>query len=141
MKNNIIVLVGLPGSGKSRMANQINKDNDGKYKIIDDPKKLETDIKPFLDRDIIITDPALCFEVNREKAEELFKEFAPNAKVDWIYFENNPQQCLKNAEIRNRALTLSMKPKRNVDSFIRNLHQFYIIPEGANIVSVWGSNN
>ena len=90
MKNNIIILVGLPGSGKSRMAKQINIDNGNKYKVIDDPKSLENDIKQFINKDLIITDPALCFESNREKAEEFFKEFAPDAKIDWIYFENNP---------------------------------------------------
>ena len=139
MKNNIIILVGLPGSGKSRMAKQINIDNGNKYKVIDDPKSLENDIKPFINKDLIITDPALCFESNREKAEEFFKEFAPDAKIDWIYFENNPEQCLINADIRNRTLRISMKPTRNVDSFIKNLHQFYTIPEGTNVVSVWGS--
>jgi hypothetical protein len=139
MEKNIIILVGLPGSGKSRMAKQINLDNNNKYKVIDDPKSLEKDIKPFINQDLIITDPALCFEANREKAKQFFKEFAPNSKIDWIYFENNPEQCLINADIRNRTLRISMKPIRNVDSFIRNLHQFYTIPEGANVVSVWGS--
>ena len=56
----------------------------------------------------------------------------PNAKLDWIYFENDPESCLKNVERRNRE-----EGYRKVDSFIKNLHQFYKIPDGATTVQVY----
>ena len=135
--SNILFIVGLPGSGKSTLAKKINKDNDGKYLIIDDPKNFELDIQPHLDRDLIITDPQLCFEKNRKKAEERIKSISKEAKVDWIYFENDPESCLVNAEVRNRANQISFKPVKNVKTFIENFSKYYTIPTDATVVEVY----
>ena len=137
MPINILFIVGLPGSGKSVLAKKINNDNGGKYHIIDDPKKFDIDIQPYLDRDLIITDPSLCFPQNRESAIKYFKDKVPDAKIDWIFFENDPDACLLNARIRNRALITCLKPTKDVESFIKNLNSFYTIPEGSNVVSVY----
>lgn len=134
--NNILFIVGLPGSGKSHLAQKINQENDGKYKIIDDPRSFDQ-ILPFVDQDLIITDPALCFPQNRELAIKKITEVNPNVKFDWIYFENDPETCLRNSESRNQELIQKGKAPRKVDSFIRNLHQFYTIPEGSNVLKVW----
>ena len=135
--SNILFIVGLPGSGKSTLAKKINKDNGGKYLIIDDPKNFETDIQPHLDRNLIITDPQLCFEKNRQKAEERIKRINKEAKVDWIYFENDSESCLVNAEVRNRANQISFKPVKNVKTFIENFSKYYTIPSGTTVVQVY----
>lgn len=134
---NILFIVGLPGSGKSTLAKKINKDNDGKYLIIDDPKNFDTDIKTHLDKSLIITDPQLCFEKNRQKAEERIKSISKDVKIDWIYFENDPESCLINAEVRNRANQISFKPVKNVKTFIENFSKYYNIPSGVTVVEVY----
>ena len=136
--NNILFIVGLPGSGKSHLAQQINCDNDDKYKIIDDPRSFDQ-ILPYVNQDLIITDPALCFPQNRELAVQKISELNPDVKFDWIYFENDPETCLRNSQIRNQELINQGKSPRKVDSFIKNLHQFYTIPDGSNVISVWKS--
>lgn len=135
--NNIILIVGLPGSGKSTLAKRINQDNDNKYHIIDDPKDFKTEVLPYLMKDVIITDPQLCFEKNRQAAQDKIKEVNPDAKVDWIFFENDPESCLLNDEVRKRAARVSMKPVKDADSFIKKFSPFYTIPEGANVVEVY----
>lgn len=128
--SNILFIVGLPGSGKTTLANQINKDNDNKYLIIDDPKNFKTDILPYIHQNLIISDPNLCFLQNRKSAVDIIKKNNPNIKIDWIYFENNPEACLQNATRRN---------DKNVKSFIKNLNQFYEIPEGSVISKVYSN--
>jgi hypothetical protein len=135
--SNILFIVGLPASGKSTLAKKINKDNGGKYLIIDDPKNFELDIQPHLDRDLIITDPQLCFEKNRQSAEQRIKSINSEAKIDWIFFENDPESCLINAEVRNRANQISFKPVKNVKTFIENFSKYYTIPSGATVVEVY----
>lgn len=130
---NILFIVGLPGSGKTYLANKINMDNNNKYHIIDDPKNFDTDIKPFLNQDVIITDPNLCFENDRIKAINKIKRFNEQVKIDWIFFENDPKSCLINSELRNRNST----EFRKVDLFIKNFSRFYTIPENSNIVEVY----
>jgi len=129
--NNVLFIVGLPGSGKSTLAKKINDDNDNKYKIIDDPTNLE-EILPYVYEDLIITDPSLCFEENRRSAVNIIRESNPDIKFDWIFFENNPEACLKNSKIRNQ-----IGPVKKVESFIKNLHSLYTIPLGATTVKVY----
>ena len=136
MSNNILFIVGLPGSGKSTLAKKINKDNGGKYLIIDDPKNFETDIQSHLDKDLIITDPQLCFENNRQKAVERIESINTDVQIDWIYFENDPEACLLNVEVRNRSNRISFKPVKNVKTFIENFSKYYMIPFGATVVEV-----
>lgn len=134
--NTIILIVGLPGSGKSRLANRINQDNGGKFTIINDPKDFKK-IEDNIHKDLIITDPHLCFEKNRQSALQKIKDLNPNCKIEWIYFKNDPEQCLINSNVRNRANQISFKPVKKVDGFIKNFSQFYTIPDGAFVVDVW----
>ena len=127
--NNILFIVGLPASGKSTFASKINIDNDNKYRIIDDPKDFKIDILPYINEDLIITDPNLCFEKNRKQAITLIEKNS-NARIDWIFFENDPESCLSNA---------SRRVGKKVDGFIRNLSQFYEIPSGSSTTPVFKS--
>ncbi len=136
---NILFIVGLPASGKSTLAKQINKDNNGKYTIIDDPKDFEKDVLQYLDRDLIIVDPSLCIEKNRKSAVDMISKNNSDVTIDWIYFENNPDACLRNSHIRNRGNSISFKPIKMVDKYIKSLSMVYVIPPGSNIFKVYNT--
>ena len=125
---NILFIVGLPGSGKTTLANRINKENGGKYRIIDDPRNFNSDVLPYLGEDLIITDPHLCFESNRKAAIERILSINPDTKIDWIFFENDPEACLKNVKGRD---------ERRVETFIKNFNISYTIPPRATTVAVY----
>ena len=128
---NVIFIVGLPGSGKTHLANRINRDNNGIFHIINDPTNFEKDIKPYLGNNLIITDPHLIFKKNRDLAESKISKLLPETKIDWFFFENNPKQCLINS--RNRG--------KKVSSFITNFYKYYHIPEKSNLVSVYSNRD
>ena len=100
------------------------------YYIINDPKNFNNDILPYLDRNLIITDPNLCFEKNRKSAVNAVNNNKKNVKIDWIFFENDPEACLNN--VNNRG-----DESKKVDGFIKNLSQFYTIPPGSNTIKVY----
>lgn len=125
--SNILMIVGLPASGKTTLAKKINKDNNSKYRIIDDPKDFMSDIYPYLNENLIITDPKLCIENNRNSATNMIRKYT-NSKIDWLFFENNPAQCILNAKNR---------PDKKVESLINLLSKDYKIPEGSNTCKVY----
>jgi len=120
----IILIAGLPASGKTHYAKEILADGI----LIDDPKSWADFPKNF-DR-LVITDPFLCISKNREICEKWLNENYSNINIEWIFFENNPIQCLKNAKYREN---------KKVDNFIKQLSSKYIIPHNSNVIKVYES--
>jgi hypothetical protein len=88
MDNNLIFLVGLPGSGKTTMAKLEYPD----YFLVDDPTEA-----PIIDstRKTIIADCHLCYPKTFNQVIKLY----PNSL--FILFENNLNQCYQNVLNRN----------------------------------------
>lgn len=115
------LIAGLPASGKTTYAKNF------KCKLFDDPK----DLKEIIDyckcgNNIIITDPNFCITEVRNKAQKILLDLG--YKVNWIFFENNPNQCIINSKKR---------PEKSVEMYIKQLSLLYNIPENSVILSVW----
>ena len=114
----ITLIIGLPGSGKSYYANTLGGT------VIDDPKNL-SEISDHKCEHLIITDPNLCSTDTLLCAEAILKSLYNVKDIEKIYFENDPEQCLKNA--------INRKDKK-VDNFIKQYSKIYKIPEGSKVM-------
>ena len=134
----ITYIIGLPGSGKTFLANELNR-TENNY-IIDDPKSFTKDILPYLDgRDLIITDPILCIPKIRKKSwivitQGLFENNIDqkNITAQYIYFENDIDKCKKNVKRRKKE-----GDNRDVEISIELLSELYEIPYGINSMDIW----
>jgi predicted kinase len=108
--------VGLPGSGKTFYAKQKEKETGGI--LIDDIKEFLQLQNALSQNDIVVvTDPHLCDYKMRMKAVEVCQKLYWDINIEWIFFENNPEKCLKNVAHRNDG--------RKVEDFIKVLSGIY----------------
>ncbi len=129
LEKQITIIIGLPGSGKSFLIN--NEFNDPSYTIVDDPMKPD-DIPSTFEKHLVIADCRLCRPKILESFYSMVEKKFGDVKVNKIYFENNPQQCLKNVEYRNDG--------RLVEPTIRHMTSVYNIPEGERIIPVFDTS-
>jgi len=124
----LIVIIGMPASGKTYLARSLLCP-DGI--LLDDISLIGLPaLKAAIGKEqIIITDPFLCRESQRKLAEKHLAEIAPDYEVQWIFFENAPEKCLKNVAHR--------KDGRIVEGFIRQLTKDYAIPNGVKPLEIW----
>jgi adenylate kinase family enzyme len=107
--NKVIFIIGLPGSGKTHLANEL-KEKYGKALILDDPTKEQIDNLfniEIVDTNIIITDCKLCDEELLIKAIRMFLINGYN-KFEFFFFKNEPEKCRMN-DIRRGREKLSTK--------------------------------
>ncbi len=120
-----VLITSLYGSGETFLAKQL----DGF--LLDDMKEGIKRLKQSFElKTIIITDPTLCISKNRISAELILKELHPNCKMEWKFFENNPEKCLVNLKHRN--------DNRLISKFaLYGLSKRYKIPKNAKPLEIW----
>jgi predicted kinase len=121
------LVAGLPGSGKTTMMQTMVADGALCIDDIRDLSELPTNPVPWL----AIADVNFCRTEVRTAAEtEIIRRFG-SVDFEWIFFENDPEQCRSNAAERNDG--------RSVVADIDVLSRAYVIPEGATTVPVFGA--
>ncbi len=103
----IIVIAGLPGSGKSVLGQELALTSG--YLFLDDASRnLDPDRDPVLQLSqhaghagLILADPMLCDRDGIANAKLLLAKAFPNVPLRFICFENAPDKCRRN--IRARA--------------------------------------
>lgn len=143
----LIFIVGLPGSGKTEHVKKINKDNkfiefdDFKGNAILDKSDFTfssnyCDLINYLKvgRNCIITDIDFCKKSSRDEAEIVINGWEIGVEIEWIFFENNPEQCSNNVKER------VVRTGKNEDDTLLKIKKYtneYDIPVGVGILDVW----
>lgn len=97
----IVLIAGLPGSGKTALARRMAEADPGVL-VLDDPRTPE-DLHAALEehpKTLVVCDPLLCRHGALERAEEVLRKSAPTARIERISFENDPKACLANVARR-----------------------------------------
>lgn len=132
-KNKFVWIHGLPGSGKTTYASNINKK--GNYVLLDDIMDISK-VKKELEEgnDIILVSPYFdnYMEFSLDvKLKDLLKDF--DYDLEEIWFENNPKKCISNLNKRSvhKIRSSSIIPEINMFS------SKYKIPSDVKQIEVW----
>lgn len=118
----IIFVIGLPASGKTTFVYNTKLNSD---LFVDDP----TDIRQVFEVcdkarnknvNVYIADPKFCVCNILRSAIETLKDKYSDADLEFVYFDNNPQQCVVNAKNRMHS-----QPEKKVENFIWQLSELY----------------
>lgn len=135
----IIMIVGLPGSGKTTWGSSFVKENPNSF-FIDDISIVTKNAKEYLMAikkenkpyvNLLIADVLFCQKEVRDKAYQVIREVFPESEIKPIFFENSIEKCHKNVEQRKK-----LGDDRKVSELIVNLSKKYSIPEDAEIISI-----
>ena len=151
MTGKITMVAGLPGSGKSRLLNNLRRkitglsSDDFFRAVIENEAGIQREVR-FNDslhylrlvkdlrrgKTCLISDIVFCDTWIRHEAEEILRADVPGVEIEWKFFENSPRKCAANVRRRNRTKTLQRELL-----LIRQLSRKYILPAGVKPYRVW----
>ncbi len=120
----LIIIIGLPASGKTTYYNNNLKDN---FKFYDDfisnifDGNLINDLRKKKD-DICITDPRLCNYQTFIRIMKLINEIIDKKDIQLILFENDKNKCLINAMKREKR---NVNKSIEFNSLLYNLENYF----------------
>jgi len=121
----ILVIIGLPASGKSSYIKQNNYEN---YNIYDDfiPKfnngNILQDIKN--KKNICLIDPRLCNITIFNKYISSIEKYVDKKNISLILFENNKDKCLENLKKYRKELYSNYESTINFYSHIYDIKNY-----------------
>lgn len=116
LPKNFIWIHGLPGSGKTTLANKIINDNPDKRFVLLDDVGSTTEIIQQIDKgsNIILSSPYFDNYMNTGLDRKIKNYLSKtDYSVEELWFENNPDQCIENIKARtgHRINVASLLPE------------------------------
>jgi hypothetical protein len=149
MESEVVLIAGLPGSGKTTYLSQMSVGcwldwlifDDFKAQAFQDCAKFRSSTKfPELiralreGRNCVVADINLCKAESREEAERDIAAEVPGVKLNWRCFQNEPSSCAVN--VRRRPSRTDLQRQRELQ-YLAEYSPIYEIPAGAVILPVW----
>ena len=103
----MLIIIGLAGSGKTTY---YHKNLSYKYELYDDfiSNFFDGEIIEKINEDICLIDPRLCdFEIFKNIMLDIEK-FIDKSQIKLLLFENNPERCLINSQMRKNKNVAKM---------------------------------
>ena len=145
MSGQIILVAGLPGSGKTTRMHRMLQEG---WLLFDDSKAGGLDsffrrsprfhelVSALCDgRKSAVADIDFCRTEARQEAESAIGEFAPGVPLDWHFFENDLASC--EANIMRRKRDCFQTELQNLGRYSAGYH----IPQGAFVLPLWRGDN
>lgn len=126
MNKQIIIIIGLPCSGKSNLCDKFNLNG---YDIFDDfiftfyDGKLMSQL--ISGKKICLTDPRLCDYTLFQKYVTLFEKYIKRENIHIILFENDYVKCINNAKKRDDK-------RKQIENTIMKYSKIYSISNYVN---------
>lgn len=133
-----IILMGLPGSGKSTKAQELQLQNpDKKYVVYDDSESLEA-LENLGSENQIISDAILTLDPPEGGLED-FRELADHLGVDLqvLYFDNDPKSAKMNVMSRWESGEAQSHQSPKLLNDIDFISRRYKIPPGTKTIPVY----
>lgn len=115
----VIMLIGLPGSGKTTFGKAMEKGNDT-TKFVDDISHIKQLPSTFWNK-IAISDVNFCDPEIEKKAYDILKKRYRDYRIDRVYFRNDVETCLHNIKFRDDG--------RNVIGTVDRFKDVYKVPD------------
>ncbi len=107
MVEKVILIVGMPGSGKTQLGNKLIEEIDDSVffdSVTNDAEKEH--IKNACDgyKTVIMSSPYLCIDSARERASAFFKQINKKVKIIWKFFDYNVKACIENHPTKKKLI-------------------------------------
>ena len=139
-KKKTIIILGLPGSGKSYLAKKIQEENPNMdYKIYDD-YEFRKAAENFGIENQIISDAMIMFSGLTDSRKKEIED--AGAELEIIYFENDPEKAFSNVIRRNKSGESEQHQKLISKLEVLDMSNRYkdTIPTDAKVIPIWTGN-
>ena len=132
----VTFLLGLAGSGKSRLAEQLKRETGAEIfegvEGVERPESLPTMVQHLRDdKDCVVEEIAYCHPDARKKVITYLRSQVPDAEIEWVCFENDLESANWNVIHRTN--------KGDVENHLainKHWHGLYKCPDGAKIIPI-----